>query len=201
MVAENVKMNSKQVLLLGLAGSGKTLLLKKLMDMKATDVVDVAIDSTLGFNNIELDLFNAKLTLWDLGGDQISRSYWPTFYRNLKVDIVIFVICLSDEDNLNKSLKELLNCINEEELKGAKFFVIFNYIVDEKDRKNFLETKYKEEFEKKELLIQEIKENVIHDIDNRMKHEIFDISKLKQGENKTNELLEKMFEIKLNEKK
>jgi len=163
--------------------------------MDEKDIKEVQLESTLGFNQIKIDYLSKELTLWDLGGDQITRSYWATFYRNLKVDIVIFIINLGDEENNKlKSLKELLNCISEEELKAAKFFVLFNYILEDKDQKknNAKETKFKED---KELLLEDLKENVIHDMDNRLDFDLFDISKLKKDEIKSIELMNKMFGV------
>jgi len=196
-VIKKKKDNTRQILVLGLAGAGKSFLLKKLLDlnMDEKDIKEVQLESTLGFNQIKIDYLSKELTLWDIGGDQITRMYWATFYRNIKVDKVIFIINLCDEENNNNSLKELLNCINEEELKAAKFFVLFNYILEDKDQKkhNAKETKFKED---KELLIEDLKENLIYDMENRLEFDLFDISKLKQGEIKSIELMNKMFGVK-----
>ena len=76
---------------------------------KNNEAIECDIDQTIGFNLINykyLDVYS--FDIWEMGGDSVSRTYWPTFYRNLKIDIIVFMINLYDLKSHQESLKELL---------------------------------------------------------------------------------------------
>ncbi len=186
------KVDCQQVLIVGLERSGKSLFLKKLMDMKKQESEDFSIQTTLGYNYVTIDYHDITFDVWELGGDFVSRQFWPSFYRNLKFSIVIFMINLFDNDH-NETLKELLILVNQEELKQARFFIIFNLLSDETKKISFNDPSIiKENRETAENLLADLRECPIHDYDSRIYWDIIDISKMKAGENKTDELLKKV---------
>jgi GTPase SAR1 family protein len=186
------KFDSQQILLVGLEKSGKSLFLKRLLELKK-EPEKANLESTNGYNYVNFQYNNIALDIWDLGGDFISRSYWPTFYRNIQFTIVIFIININDESTHMTALKELLILINQEEVKQAKFFIIFNTIMDDNLKMAVNEAEKKEYREKAEELMLILRECPIHDYDARVYWDIIDIMRMKDGENKTTELLKKCF--------
>ena len=182
-----------QALVVGLQRSGKTFFLKKLAEMTNKDIAGAEIDQTIGYNLINFKYHNLTFDIWEVGGDPVSRTFWPTFYRNLKIDIIVFMINLNDAKSHQDALKEFLILVNEEELKNARLMIIFNSIVDEKH--SIIEGKDEEDKETVDALLNYIRECPVHDYDNRVMHSIFDISKMKDGENKTLDLLNEIFTI------
>jgi GTPase SAR1 family protein len=191
---ENSKSN-QQILLVGNEKAGKTLFLKKLMDMKKSDTENVVIDPTTAFNYINLSFNNISYDIWELGGDTISRLYWPTFYRNLKFDAVIFIINLSDKSSYTTAMKELLILVNQEELKDANLYVIFNIILNEDDKKKNWENELKDKSEIANNLMSDLRACSVHSFDTRIFWFIFDITKMKEGETKTTEMLNKILNL------
>lgn len=183
----NVGKNS-QILVLGFERSGKTLLLKKLMELKSPEIEGNIIESTKAFDYVRIKIMNSFFDFWELGGSEISRIYWPTFYRNIKFGYVFYLINLVDFNSHTNTLKELLLLANEEELKQANFIVIFNIIFDGKNYKNN-ESTWKYFNEIKDELLETLKECPIHDFDLRFSHIVIDISKIKDKEIKTEELI------------
>ena len=185
------KGESQQILLLGLSGSGKSLFLKKLLELKK-EIRENLIESTVGYNFVSLEYFYNKFHIWDLGGDSITRSYWSTFYRNLRFNIVIYFINLYDDSSYMTMMKELIILLNEEELKQARFFILFNIKPDE--NKKLIsndETTQREQREKIEVILADLRECPIHEYETRVKWGSIDVSKMKDGENNTVELLAK----------
>jgi len=186
------KIDSQQVLIVGLQSSGKSLFLKKILELKKKETEDISLDSTVGYNYTTINYSDATFDIWDLGGDPICCSYWPTFYHNLKFTLVVFFINLNDVDSHCVALKELIVIINQEELKQARFFIVFNVISDEMKKMGNNELgSIKENKELAESLMADLRECPIHDYEARVLWDIIDVSKIKDGENKTTELLAK----------
>ncbi len=182
-------MNSKlgknsQILVLGFENSGKTLLLKKLMDLKSSEIEENMIESTKAFDYVRIKVYNNSFDFWELGGSEISRIYWPTFYRNIKFGTVFYIINLLDINSHTNTLKELIVLANEEELKDAKFIIIFNLIFDGKSNLNN-ENSWKYFNELKDNIMDTLQECPIQDYELRFSHIIIDISKIKDKELKT----------------
>lgn len=180
----NSKIESQQVILLGLKGSGKTLFLKRIIEIKKNEIDLGNIESTNGYNFVSINYLDKVIDIWDLGGDTLNRSYWATVYRNISFNIVIYFINLDDPESFTLSLKELLILINQEELKQSKFYIIFNIKSNEMSNKM-------EYNEVAESLINDLRECPLHDFENRVSWEILDVTKIKDGEIKTTELLMK----------
>jgi ADP-ribosylation factor-like protein 2 len=195
MGSNNSSLNKLQVMVVGLQMSGKTFFLKKLSEMSNKVSTDSDIDQTIGYNLITFKYNTFSFDIWELGGDPVSRTYWPTIYRNLKIDIIIFMINLYDTRSHQEALKELLVLINEEELKSSKFVLLFNLVTKDYTTPN-VDEEQKEEKELVESLLNFLRECPIHDYDNRVTSTMFDIAKMKDGENKTLDLLKEIFSIK-----
>jgi len=187
--------NSKkttQILVLGNEKAGKSLLLKKLIDIKKNDAEKVTLDYTTAYNQINLNFNNSSYDIWELGGDSINKLYWPTFYRNLKLDVVIFVINMCDKLNYSSDMKELLIIANQEELKDANIYVIFNVQFNDEDKKKNWENELKNKIEIANDLMGDLRACSVHNFDTRIFWYVFDISKMKKGETKTTEMLKKI---------
>lgn len=181
-------------IVVGLERSGKSLLLKKLLELKKKEKEIGNLEPTLGFNYITLDYSNQSYHIWELGGDSVSKSYWPSFYRALSINIVLYIINIYDVDNYLVSIKDFVQLVNEEELKIAKFYIIFNIKIE--DRKKTTVVDMKDVELKVDYLLALIQESPIHDYDNRVSHFVCDISKLKEGEFNTTKMLNKCLMVK-----
>jgi GTPase SAR1 family protein len=193
MGTSNSNLNKHQILVLGLQRSGKTFFLKKLLEIEKKELGDPDIEQTIGYNLINFKFSQHNFDLWELGGDTVSRSFWPTFYRNLKIDLIVFMFNIYDTRSHQEALKELLILSNEEELKSCKIFIIFNQMANENKKLSNDENELTEVKETVETLIDYLRECPIHDFDSRLAYTIFDISKMKDGENKTVDMLKEIF--------
>ncbi len=173
---------TQQAMIVGPHKSGKTLLFKRLIDRKKeTDKIN--IESTLGFNHTTIKYENIILDLWDLGGDTLTKSYWPTFYRNLRFTLIIFVINIADDEStFSVALKDLLIILNEEELKQARIFILFNMAVDDEVKKKLGENLKNEFKDKTEELINYLKESNVHEFESRVNWDLKDIAKFSDGD-------------------
>jgi GTPase SAR1 family protein len=183
----------RQILVVGMEKAGKSLFLKKLLDLKKSDPDNtISLEHTTAYNYITYNYSKSHhYNIWELGGDKISRSFWPTYYRNLKFSKVIFIIDIFDKSTHIEAIRELLLMINEEELKEAKFFIIFNVI--SVDKLTLVDSEVKELQEEANNMMGDIKNALVHNFDTRVEWTVFDISKMKEGENKTVEMMSNIF--------
>ncbi len=86
----------KQVLLVGLSGSGKTRFLYETYAFTWSQ----KDANTRGFNYEIVDTENGKVGVWDCGGSDAMRSCWCCLYQNVRFDGVIFMIESGTEDAL-----------------------------------------------------------------------------------------------------
>ena len=183
-------------IIVGLEKAGKSLLLKKILELKKKEKELINIEPTLGFNYVNIDFSNQFYYIWDLGGDSVSRSFWPTFYRSISVNIVIYVFNLYDKDNYITAVKEFVKLANEEELKSSSFFLIFNLIINENKRLSFNDNDMADINLKVDYILSLIRETPIHEFDNRTTYFVCNISKLKEGEFNTMKMLNKCLLVK-----
>ena len=142
---------SKHVLICGLDGAGKTTLFNLLVNGQPTDP-KIRPDGTLGLTNKKMASetetlgFNfdysdphqaaSCIGFWDLGGKDSIRSIWSSFYMNIRVSGVIFVVDANDdEDRITDARMELQKLLNEEELRTAVLYVVFNDTNNEDEEK------------------------------------------------------------------
>jgi len=115
----------KQVLMLGLSKSGKTKFLYQTYAFTRNE----RDAETRGFNYEMIDTEGGKVGIWDIGGNEIMKEFWPYFYQNVKIDGVIYMIDASSEDSLKriKEIEQLITMlVHEEELKDKPFAIFFN---------------------------------------------------------------------------
>ena len=162
-----------QVLILGLEQTGKSTLLKRIVDAARATREEFQIETTNGFNYVNRTLSNGNVfNIWDLGGDKVNKDFWPIFYRTLNVKLIIYVIELTEQDTMLSSLQNLVILMNEESLKESKFYIIFNCIMP--NNQDFKESDFKK---KVELIISRVKEYPIFRFNERLKYLIIDIKK------------------------
>lgn len=65
-----------------------------------------------------------KAQVWDLGGQESIRPYWRSYYQ--EQEAVIFVVDSCDKDRMQIAKRELMNIIEEDELKNAVVCVFAN---------------------------------------------------------------------------
>mmetsp|Transcript_7788 Transcript_7788/g.8480 ORF Transcript_7788/g.8480 Transcript_7788/m.8480 type:complete len:184 (-) Transcript_7788:83-634(-) len=137
----------KQVFLCGLDGSGKTTFLY-------TKILQPGwkADSTMGFNYEEIREEGKKIGIWDVGGKDSTRSLWATYYRNVRMNGVIFLVDTADADRIPEARRLLHLLANEEELREAIFLIIFNrHETDEDLEEDDVEIQHNELKEKLDL--------------------------------------------------
>ena len=162
-----------QVLILGLEQTGKSTLLKRIVDAARATREEFQIETTNGFNYVNRTINNGNVfNIWDLGGDKVNKDFWPIFYRTLNVKLVIYVIELTEQETILTSLQDLVILMNEESLKEANFYIIFNCIMPK--TQDFKESDFKK---KVELIISRIKEYPIFRFNERLRYLIIDIKK------------------------
>ena len=162
-----------QVIILGLDQTGKSTLLKRIVDAARATREEFQIETTNGFNYVNRTLSNGNVfNIWDLGGDKVNKDFWPIFYRTLNVKLVIYVIELTEQETILTSLQDLVILMNEESLKEANFYIIFNCIMPK--TQDFKESDFKK---KVELIISRIKEYPIFRFNERLRYLIIDIKK------------------------
>ena len=65
-----------------------------------------------------------KAQVWDLGGQESIRPYWRSYYQ--EQEAVIFVVDSCDADRMEIAKRELMNIIEEEELRKAVVCIFAN---------------------------------------------------------------------------
>ena len=87
-------------MVLGLDNAGKTTILKALSGEEITK-----IEPTHGFNIKNLVHDEFKLTLWDVGGQQVIREYWDNYFEGR--DALVYVIDSADTKRVEEAKTEL----------------------------------------------------------------------------------------------
>lgn len=137
------KIKNKQVLICGLDSAGKTTLFKLLVygfqkekaENPYQELNKLNDEPTFGFNFEYAEKDQAQsIGFWDLGGKDSIRAIWPSFYKNIAIGGIIFVVDSNDsDDRINEARMELLKLLNEEELRSAVVYVVFNDVIKNTD--------------------------------------------------------------------
>lgn len=109
----------RRILILGLDGAGKTTILYKLQVGEVVTTIP-----TIGFNVETLSYKNLKFQVWDLGGQTSIRPYWRCYFSN--TDAIIYVVDSMDKERMSTSKQELINMLEEDELKKSVLVVFAN---------------------------------------------------------------------------
>ncbi|XP_051474857.1 ADP-ribosylation factor-like protein 9 [Apus apus] len=123
--AEQGTGHSKQILVLGLDGAGKTSVLHSL----ATNQVKRSMAPTEGFNAICINTEESQMEFLEIGGSESLRSYWKMYLP--KVLLLIYVVDSADHARLpvakqllhqliqNNSTLPVVVLANKQDLEGA----------------------------------------------------------------------------------
>jgi ADP-ribosylation factor protein 6 len=139
-----------QLLILGLEQAGKTTLLYRLRlgkecpaedemrrmrefkerrekgDVKERVVWQAPEDHGYHYEVLQRPL---ECGIWEVPGTPALRHVWKSFYRNIRIHGIIFVVDKSREDDdryVDEARKEIHFLMNEDELRKAVFVVIMN---------------------------------------------------------------------------
>merc|ERR1712181_138292 len=107
------------ILMVGLDAAGKTTILYK---FKLGEVVTTI--PTIGFNVEKVEYKNINFTVWDIGGQDKIRKLWRYYYANTQG--LIFVIDSNDRDRTEDARQELVQMLNEDEMRDAVLLVFAN---------------------------------------------------------------------------
>ena len=122
--ALSLKLQSYQVVMLGLDWSGKTSILNVLAN-KYGEVDSVDPEPTLGFK-VDVAKLNRKVPLivWEIGGKQGVRATWPAYLA--KKEAVVFVVDSSDTERMEEAKRELKTVLSAGECYGVPLLLLFH---------------------------------------------------------------------------
>lgn len=108
-----------KIVIVGLNNAGKTTILYKLHLGEV-----IMTQPTIGSNVEEVVYKNIRFQVWDVGGQEATRTTWSTYFENAKA--IVFVLDSNDHENLLVAKMELFNALLSERLKGAILLVFAN---------------------------------------------------------------------------
>ncbi|XP_058140873.1 ADP-ribosylation factor-like protein 16 [Dasypus novemcinctus] len=115
-------------LLLGAAGVGKTLLVKRLQQLSSRDGKGSLGAPPPTWPTVGTDLTDIvvqrTITIRELGG--CMGPVWPSYYGNCRA--LLFMVDASNPTQLSASCAHLLELLSAEQLAGASFLILFNKI-------------------------------------------------------------------------
>ncbi|EKX74417.1 ADP-ribosylation factor, putative [Theileria equi strain WA] len=112
------------VLLLGLRGSGKTLLLYKTF-LPKWDTAAAEIEPTILYHYEEVKYSNKTLGIWDFSGDPMIRNVPNFMSRQINTSAIVFVVNILDmNDASNREIFEWISLLESEESLLESCFVI-----------------------------------------------------------------------------
>ncbi|KAL9646421.1 hypothetical protein ABK040_006419 [Willaertia magna] len=109
------------ILMVGLANSGKTTLLNVISDNEPGETLP-----TVGVNFRKVKKGNITMKVADLGGQERFRNLWVEHTKTC--DVVIFVVDGADVDKVPESKKELHKLLENKTLDGKPVLIILNKI-------------------------------------------------------------------------
>ncbi|KAL9642277.1 hypothetical protein ABK040_007276 [Willaertia magna] len=127
-------LTQSRILILGLDNSGKTSLIKtfgivtqpKKKDEKEIiqEEDDISIIPTIGYNVKEVKYKGLTFNCWDLGGQRNIRGLWKHYYKGSNG--IIYVVDSADRERLKESKQELLNLLEDQDLKSVPILIFAN---------------------------------------------------------------------------
>uniref|UniRef100_A0A7C9CUX8 Uncharacterized protein n=1 Tax=Opuntia streptacantha TaxID=393608 RepID=A0A7C9CUX8_OPUST len=114
------------VLILGIDKAGKTSLLEKLKELylNLEGLPPDRIVPTVGLNIGRIEVGNAKLVFWDLGGQPGLRSIWEKYYE--EAHAVIYVVDANSPSRFEDSKSALEKVLRHQDLQGAPLLILAN---------------------------------------------------------------------------
>ena len=107
------------ILLLGLSGSGKTAIQRRLYSEE-----EAVYSPTEGFNHLTYAREDRSYNIWDLGGSRIESMGWEFFYT--VTDGIIYVIDSQDKDNILENKRQIENLLSNDRLHQVPLVVLAN---------------------------------------------------------------------------
>ncbi|CAP22204.1 Protein CBR-ARC-1 [Caenorhabditis briggsae] len=111
-----------RVVLLGLDGSGKTSIVRRLKKVRIDAVM--APHPTSGFNIETIHYKNYRLNVWDVGGLPKLRNLWKHYYSNAQA--IFYVIDGHAVERFNEAIKELNKVMSDPLLISCPVIVAIN---------------------------------------------------------------------------
>ena len=108
-----------RTIMVGLDGAGKSSILYKLAIGET-----VATVPTVGFNVETIFYQGQEVTVWDVAGQDKTRTLWRHYYQN--TGGIIFVVDASDGQRLPDAREALHEMLRDPELRGAVLLVLAN---------------------------------------------------------------------------
>ncbi|GAB2294044.1 hypothetical protein Dimus_028260 [Dionaea muscipula] len=114
------------ILILGIDKAGKTTLLEKLKELylNLEGLPPDRIVPTVGLNIGRIEVGNAKLVFWDLGGQPGLRSIWEKYYE--EAHAVIYVVDSNCPSRFEDSKSALEKVLRHQDLQGAPLLILAN---------------------------------------------------------------------------
>ena len=120
----NGKSTKATVLFIGLDGSGKTTILKRLSKLKGASSNVSHVAPTHGFSVIPIQYKGFRINAVEVGGSKENRRCWSKYYRLAQG--LVFVIDAADRKRVEEVGIELQNVLQEEALAGVPLLVYAN---------------------------------------------------------------------------
>lgn len=108
-----------KIVMVGLDNAGKTTILYKLHLGEV-----IVTHPTVGSNVEQVKYKNIQLEIWDLGGQQNLRSFWPTYFAH--TDAVVMVVDSTDRARIGVTKSELFNLLEKSELNDTPILIFAN---------------------------------------------------------------------------
>ncbi|KAK8916110.1 hypothetical protein KSP39_PZI022291 [Platanthera zijinensis] len=114
------------VLILGVHKAGKTSLLEKLkaIYLNSEGLPPDRIVPTVGLNIGRIEVSNAKLVLWDLGGQVGLRTIWEKYYE--EAHAIVYMIDASCPSSFEDSKSALEKVLRHDDSRGAPLLILAN---------------------------------------------------------------------------
>ncbi|EPQ18235.1 ADP-ribosylation factor 1 [Myotis brandtii] len=97
--------------MVGLDAGGKTTILYKL---KLGEIVTTIC--SIGFNMQNVEYKNISFTVWEVGGQDKTRSLWHHYFQNTQG---LIMVDSNDREHVNEAREKLMRMLVEDELRDA----------------------------------------------------------------------------------
>lgn len=117
-----------RIVCLGLDASGKSTLFKRLSkDFRKDEAIHTL--PTIGFSVEDIRINGHTFSCWDIGGQSQTRQVWYQYL--VDVNLIIYLIDVSDPDRWNESIKCLAQVLNppdhnDDRTANVPVYILFN---------------------------------------------------------------------------
>ena len=118
------KSTKVNVLFLGLDGSGKTMILKRLSKTKSATSTVTRVTPTNGFALVPIQYKGFRINAIEVGGSKENRTSWKKYFK--MAHGLVFVIDSADRKRVEQVGIELQNVLQNETLAGIPLLVYAN---------------------------------------------------------------------------